>query len=142
MMSFKPTTNIIQGQRPKAFGGSAIGIQTLHGYSGGDGPRPVVLGTSLLPDKRGNNPSLSPFFNTITLNEMIDSDYNCLGVSSVPNYFGSNQPSTNTSSLGGVSAVPKPFAGSRTQVFGLAHTKRDIEGSKMKILRGDRNFNL
>jgi len=37
---------------------------------------------------------------------------------------------------------PQPKAGTRDKVFGLAHTKCDIENSNNKILRKHNNFNI
>jgi len=142
------TKNINPGLTPSNFGGNANHSfsTTLHGYSVSDAP--VVFGNNLVPNKRGTDYSqVSPFFNQITYNSMIDTDLPCKGVREV--YVGMHTNPYNQVKqvsvgyqLGGANCVPQPLPNMRGKNIGLSHTQLDIEGSNMRLLPSVNAFDI
>jgi len=135
--------NIMPGQTPKDFGGSANFAfkTTLHGMARAE-PIPLVFDKNLLPDKRGKDFSqVSPFFNQIPYNSMQDTDLPCRGVREV--LVGMNTPMKNpntTPSLSG--AFPQPQPNSRRLFIGLGHMQEDIQGQSMRLLPSVNAFDV
>ena len=134
--------NLVKGQTPSAFGGQPYGYSTtLYGYSGGDGERPLVFNNNVRPNKNGDEPSISPFFNNITYLDAIDMDEPCKGPNQVLVGMDTRVKHLNVlPSLNGT--FPQPLPNAREGTIGLAHTQNDIVGQKMKILKSPDAFNF
>lgn len=140
------TSFLVSGQKPSAFGGSIQqgGMMMQGDFGGGagnpNGMMPLAFG-NVRPNKNGKEPSISPFFNNITLVEAIDMDLPCKGPNQV--LVGMNTRVKHLNTLPAQNGVfPQPQTSARSGIIGLGSTQVDIEGRNMKILPRPNNFDV
>jgi len=104
-------------------------------------PLAKPLHTDLIYDNREDRMNTHSLFSFLPTYDIADQNAPCLGVTNLAGIVNKRTKERNpVPDQFGI--YPQPLPGTRSKVFGLAHTKCDIENSDNKVLRTYNNFNV